>query len=654
MRVVRLLHVTGVLIVLAGLAVPVRMLPVSMAQRPSTAEAPSSHTPPGADMHPTTGGGALRRLTGARVTPPPDVLAVLAGERIERSAPALADLDGDGNLEIITAGIDGQVWAVRPNGGLLWSYDVTAVFGPTRIDASPSAGDLDGDGDLEVVVAVGRNPLHDGNGGVVALNHNGGLLWYRTTIDYRGDGDTDGINSTPALGDLDGDSDLEIAVGGFDGGVYVWHHDGTAVDGFPIYLPDAIWSSPALADIDRDFRLEIVIGTDVGNTWPDPCPYPVPPHWHSDHYCGGSLWVFNDDGTIVEGFPVYTWDIIQSSPAIADLDEDGWLDVVVGTGTYYYNYSGTTLGHRVYAWDHQGNPLPGWSGGVFVGDAPNSSPAVADIDGDGHLEVVIGLMYGTGTYPGYLTALNHDGTLLWRVQPRDLFGLPGSIGSPILGDTDHDGQVEVLYMVQWDVQVVRGSNGALEQIYHTDYTVLAPPAVGDVDGDRRIETVVAGGYRTATAVNAAIYVWQHPIVWSATPALPWPVFHEGPTHRGVVPFLYAHPQSRVIFHQTGQPAAPTVRLWVGATTEDVEWTATATRPSALSLTPRTGTYPQDGHIDVAVVDVSSYATGTYSLGQVVLDADFPSIRGCPVAVPIRLVVGDISRAFLPLILRTSR
>ena len=85
----------------------------------------------------------------------------------------------------------------------------------------------------------------------------------------------------------------------------------------------------------------------------------------------------------MKGFPKVIDQTIYSSPAIADLDGDGWLDIVAGTGNFYAG-----RGYAVYAWDRAGNPLPGWP--VATGGYVISVPSVGDIDGDGQPEVIVG------------------------------------------------------------------------------------------------------------------------------------------------------------------------------------------------------------------------------------------------------------------------
>ena len=69
--------------------------------------------------------------------------------------------------------------------------------------------------------------------------------------------------------------------------------------------------------------------------------------------------------------------MVYSSPALGDLDGDGHLEVVVGSDD-----------GKVYAWHHDGTPVAGWP--QTTGDVVDSSPALGDLDGDGHLEVVVG------------------------------------------------------------------------------------------------------------------------------------------------------------------------------------------------------------------------------------------------------------------------
>lgn len=94
------------------------------------------------------------------------------------------------------------------------------------------------------------------------------------------DGYWDGIFSGAAVGDIDGDGDLEVVWEGEDRRIHAYHHNGTVVAGWPFYrwngdpLARGGISSPALGDIDSDGLLEIVVGGTSPRCTPldgDPC-----------------------------------------------------------------------------------------------------------------------------------------------------------------------------------------------------------------------------------------------------------------------------------------------------------------------------------------------------------------------------------------------
>jgi hypothetical protein len=94
---------------------------------------------------------------------------------------------------------------------------------------------------------------------------------------------------------------------------------------------------------------------------------------------------------------------VFGTPVATDLDNDGKLEVIA-----------TTSENRVHAWRLDGSELPGFP--VYVQDTIWSSPSVADIDGDGYREIVFGYdcdgapgQACSPNYGGYLGVLRHDG-----------------------------------------------------------------------------------------------------------------------------------------------------------------------------------------------------------------------------------------------------
>ncbi len=125
-----------------------------------------------------------------------------------RTTPALVDLDGDGDLEILVGDVSGNVHALHHDGvsvGGNWPLQCGGVQ-----DCGPAAADLDGDGSPEVVITSNV-------GDVTVVTWEGSVLpGYPFSV-----GST--VRASASVADLDGDGDLEIAVGS-QGAVWVWDH----------------------------------------------------------------------------------------------------------------------------------------------------------------------------------------------------------------------------------------------------------------------------------------------------------------------------------------------------------------------------------------------------------------------------------------------
>jgi hypothetical protein len=624
-------------------------------------------------------------LFPSRAAPAVTVVS-LSGERIEQSSAAAADFDGDGDKEIVIGGKDGMLYVLAYSGStwsVVWSRqtadDLNAAGAPATcattnisdIRSAPAVGDLDQDGHLEIVVTTGGDPGRSADG---LAHRNGGVLVYRydsawsfsavpgwpqPKLDIVGlgagasdpDGCWDGIWGSPALGDLDGDGDLEIAVEGFDRALHVWHHDGSYPPGWPIDSdspprePDPEldvsrggWSTPAIADIDKDGLPEVIFGTDyrVGGLY--------------------NLYVFNYDISVLAGFPVQATSNMMSAPAIGDINNDGWLDIVVGTGTYE-----ATGGSKVYAWDHTGNLLSGWP--TITGGNMPASPALGDLDGDGDLEIVIGCGGEGDSYnPAPCTSLyawHGDGSSVggFPMSPANNTGWPADPNglpiAPVLADYDGDGSVEILVVNRWSwgISTVE-NNGASNNDANlvTQTSLSGPPIVDDVDNDGTLEVVIGGGNSGGT--NGAIYIWDR-----ASPASskqPWPMFHHNVARTGLYslppePPKLAFPSQVRVLHQSGSGNTATRHVWLANEGDgEFDWSITESIPE-LQVIPSAGTVVTSTSVrfDVGTTGLGS---GWHTLGTMTVSgtAEGEAVDGSPATSTVYVYVGDIAWIYLPL------
>ena len=600
-----------------------------------------------------------------------------------KPAPVLADMNDDDVLDVVVVTKYGRIIAITHSdnseyGIKLFDVDTAPAFGMAgnsqMIESSPAVADIDNDGLPEVVVGAGRP---DSNtcykGGVIVLEHDGSVKpnWpiLTTDFDIPPTNCPDPAYSSPALGDLDNDGDMEIVTASFDKRIYAWHHDGTPVAGFPPNskhytelgwpilvgrLADTIWGSPVLADFTGNGYLDIIIGTDEGNfdeTWTgNPgawvCPYepPAVAPWVPG-YCGGTMYGLDRFGNPLPGFPIKTLETMQSTPAVYDVDEDGDPEIFMGTGSWYYYNSPDhpTYGFRIFGWDHQGNELPGWSGGKVLGDVAPAAPAVGDIDGDGDPEIVAVAM------DKKLYAWHHTGASVsgFPMTPRDHTGQAYhyNVGHGlILADYTGNGAMDIFVTTSWSLTIVDGNGDQLTTtsypqpngpLYFAHGTLSNIPAIGDVDGDGELELV---------ANNSNLYVWNLPGSGEAD----WPMFKQNAARTGqaAVSVLAVSPDSAVVLSDIDSPnLIKRTILITNPGTGSITWSTASSRPGWAAVSPTSGTV--DNETDIATVTINPAGR---DLGDhhVTVTVSGGNVAGSPQTVDFILrVVPEVERTYLP-------
>lgn len=625
---------------------------------------------------------------------PDDTTIVLGGTRITRSSPVAADLNGNGRKEIVVGAEDGMLYVVAYNGSSwnkVWETQtaqaINAVTGKAcanqatgKIETAPAIGDIDNDGDLEIVVATGGRP--DGNN--PSVNRNGGLIAYELTSssgtswtfavksgwpfvmpDDMGagvgarqpDGVCDGIRADPTLGDIDGDGDLEIISIAFDRRIRAFHHDGTVVAGWPIQREsgDIILrggqSSAAIGDIDNDGIDEIIIGTNSPPWNGDFLDGPFPDIYNIPDYSLATVWAINGDGSFVPGWPVITQQNIDSSPALGDIDGDGELEVVVGTGLF----DGYVNGRQVYAWNADGSLVSGWP--RPTSDNMPSSPALADLDGNGVQDVIIGCGKDSTPYCRTLYAWSGNGNNLPGFPMSTSYAFPFP---PVVADVDGDGNLEIVLtsLETHKVTVVQhnGSSGSVDTSRLTSGIILNAPLVHDIDGDGALETVIGSGTNSGLA---AIYIFEEASSTNSDAAsLPWPMVQRNLAHSALFlpPRLGFSGNELRIFHQAGSGTMATISGSIqNIGGEQFDWNintsgtggvVTADQPSGTALLANESVTIQFS------LNTTSYAQNQWhDIGDIVITATNggTAVIASPKTVPVWLYVGDITQVNLPFI-----
>jgi RHS repeat-associated protein len=448
---------------------------------------------------------------------PPKEIDIQAGAEAVFDV-VLADLTGDGKLDIVTCNRSGMV-AVLPGHG-------DGTFGPEQDIAtglaspeSLAAGALDGDSDLDLVVGDGNAYNHTGKSVAVLLNKGDGT--FGTPQIFATDA---GVTSV-ALGDLTGNGKLDIVTANTAGTVSVLlgNGDGTFGTHQDIALAEA-GTSVALADVTGDGKQDIVVGEQSmvavlpghgDGTFGPRLDLKLGGCCHGVHVAAGDL---NGDGhtDIVAvqadqqaadvllsdgkgGFAPHQDFPVGSFPGavlLADLTGNGRLDAVVAN----------TQGSSVSVLLGQGN-------GTFAVPAPDvagppaaqtQSVALGDLTGNGKVDMVV--TSATGFVSVYMG--NGDGTF---GKPTN-FTVGPDPSVVVLADFQHNGHLDVLTGNSDEtLSLLLGNGDGTFQPARTINLVstgaaVVSLAVGDLEGNGDLDIVAgtAGGYLHGISIQVLL------------------------------------------------------------------------------------------------------------------------------------------------------
>ena len=427
---------------------------------------------------------------GARRTPK----AIEAGAH---AAPALVDIDGDGDLDLFVGTADGRLFYFRNAGTrelALLEY-VTDRFIPEGFGdyLIPFFADVNGDGSPDLLIGTGE-------GHVYLLVNQGRKVApeFCAMPDGRGNqapcrpapariaSIQPELNAAPTLVDWDGDGDLELFVGKSDGTVGYYENKGTRkepdwrlIQSRFLAIDDGGYAAPAFLDIDGDGRADLVLGTSgpmLGVYSYKDTGKPLDAVKISDNLLRHERFVRNMERAVV---------------ASGDLDGDGDLDLILGNQAGELTWIENVGNAKQPRWKVRDEKI-----GTGT-QRRNSAPLLVDLDGDGDLDLL------AGGADGRVWLFRNVGTAKqakWQMETTSFAGIDVGANSVLAAvDLDRDGKPDLIVGNGRGVVVLYRNEGVdrdpqfrLVSTRLGDLSVgqAAAPAILDINEDKLPDLVV--------------------------------------------------------------------------------------------------------------------------------------------------------------------
>jgi len=378
---------------------------------------------------------------------------------------ALADVDGDGKLDIVAGSFaDGTISVLHGNGNYTFSppvsYPAQGITAATELQPFAVA-DVNGDGKPDIVAVNPRGKfiqvlLNDGTGNfhpplTMSLGRTPAAV---VSADLNGDGKQDLVEANSE------DGTVEVLLGKGDG-TFTLAHTYT-VGSHPQVLK--------LADVNGDGKLDLLIGN------------------FGDDTIGVMLG--NGDGSFqpMAAYPAGP-DLVDF--AVADMDQDGKLDLVVGNSVV--NTVGILRGNGDGSFQ---TPM------FYAASASVDAIAVGDVNGDGFPDVVV-----VGSNVAVLKNDGHGGLIEPVIDKNGLSAdRYAAIGAKVLlADIENNGRLDILIADYSNSQLVvlQGTGAGYFSTTPLDFPTCANPnnlAVADMNADGNPDVVLTCSGSSAISV----------------------------------------------------------------------------------------------------------------------------------------------------------